>query len=51
VAIRQGRRGNTVDGEVARTQAQLERDVEKHRAVLTRRCEQESCRRSESNAA
>jgi hypothetical protein len=30
--------------EIARAQAQLERDLEKYRAFLVKRCEQESCR-------
>ena len=37
--------------EVARAQAQLERDLEKYRTFLLRRCEQESCRATESRAA
>ena len=32
--------------EIARAQAQLERDLQKYRTFLLRRCEQESCRTS-----
>jgi hypothetical protein len=32
--------------EIARAQAQLERDLEKYRSFLLKRCEQESCRPS-----
>jgi hypothetical protein len=37
--------------EVAHAQAQLERDLEKYRTFLLRRCEQETCRPPESKAA
>jgi hypothetical protein len=38
------RAGDDVAAEIARAQAQLERDLEKYRAFLVWRCEQESCR-------
>ena len=37
-------RGGDEGADVARAQAQLERDLEKFRIFLLRRCEQESCR-------
>ena len=36
--------GGDAAAEVAHAQAQLERDLEKYRVFLLRRCEQESCR-------
>ncbi len=36
--------GGDVSAEVAQAQARLERDLEKYRVFLLRRCEQESCR-------
>ena len=38
------RRGADAATEVAAAQARLERDLEKYRVFLVRRCEQESCR-------
>jgi hypothetical protein len=38
------RAGGDPDEEVVRAQAHLERDLEKYRAFLVKRCEQESCR-------
>ena len=38
------RRGADATAEVAAAQARLERDLEKYRIFLLRRCEQESCR-------
>ena len=38
------RRGADATAEVAAAQARLERDLEKYRVFLLRRCEQESCR-------
>ena len=38
------RRGADATAEVAAAQARLERDLEKYRVFLVRRCEQESCR-------
>ena len=38
------RRGADATTEVAAAQARLERDLEKYRVFLLRRCEQESCR-------
>jgi hypothetical protein len=37
-------RGGDATADVARAQARLERDLEKYRLFLLRRCEQESCR-------
>jgi hypothetical protein len=39
--------GDSAD-EIARAQAQLNRDLEKYRTFLLRRCEQESCRPTSS---
>ncbi len=38
------RKGADATAEVAAAQARLERDLEKYRIFLVRRCEQESCR-------
>ena len=38
------RRGADATAEVAAAQARLDRDLEKYRVFLLRRCEQESCR-------
>jgi hypothetical protein len=38
------RRGGDAKAEIAQAQARLERDLEKYRTFLLRRCEQESCR-------
>ena len=38
------RKGADATAEVAAAQARLERDLEKYRVFLVRRCEQESCR-------
>ncbi len=40
------RAGGDAVAEVAQAQARLERDLEKYRVFLLRRCEQESCRPS-----
>ena len=40
------RAGGDATAEVAQAQARLERDLEKYRVFLVRRCEQESCRPS-----
>jgi hypothetical protein len=39
------------DQEIARAQAQMERDLEKYRTFLLRRCEQDSCRTEVSQDA